>query len=291
MMSTLDVSIVLCIVHPKAKLPVTRLMSPSSAIISIPYSRKQGEWAVPRRDTIVPALRVSLVLFVYCDYGVEVMAVAVDTSPVASDFLFGYTMFRVVGVGRILPDIISVEDVGPARTRRRQASRNSTWNDLREFLGTEGKRQVLSSITIVSVKYSACRGTNGTLTWENSGTVFANVVHTLMNMLLLLQTLAALLERFSLGLTVRRWLPGNSDWRTREVATATKTSRSRIPGSCLVASSFLPENSQERSTRPRGLISQQVQSPICPQSLLRQLLLPYSPQSTPAAYNPAMRTT
>lgn len=49
---------------------------------------------MPRRDTIVPALRVSLVLFVYCDYGVEVMAVAVDTSPVASDFLFGYTMYR-----------------------------------------------------------------------------------------------------------------------------------------------------------------------------------------------------
>lgn len=49
---------------------------------------------MPRRDIVVTALRVLLVLFVYYDYGVEVMAVAVDTSPVASDFDFGYTMYR-----------------------------------------------------------------------------------------------------------------------------------------------------------------------------------------------------
>lgn len=46
---------------------------------------------------------------------------------------------------------------------------------LKRISGTESKRQVFSSISIVAVKYLGRRGTDGTLTWENSGTVFAKV--------------------------------------------------------------------------------------------------------------------
>lgn len=42
----------------------------------------------------------------------------------------------------------------------------------KRIFGTESKRQVLSSISIVAVKNLGCRGT---LTWENSGTAFAKV--------------------------------------------------------------------------------------------------------------------